>query len=127
RAAVVRRRFAAFRQEHPGLEVKLPIGIVSGFIDLCSNNDHAVGLVKLVAEFEAAIGGDKTTSLVVIDTVNRTLAGGDENGSKEMGAFVAMTGFIQSQTKAHILAIHHPPVEGTPRLRGHGALLGALD
>jgi hypothetical protein len=79
----------------------------------------------MIAEFEKDVGS--RTALVVIDTVNRTLAGGDENGSKEMGSFVAKTGLIQSSTDAHILAIHHPPVEGQQRLRGHGSLLGALD
>jgi hypothetical protein len=125
RAAVVKRRFAAFRQEHNGKADDLPLAVVSGYVDLCSDLKHATALIQMIAEFEKDVGS--RTALVIIDTVNRTLAGGDENGSKEMGSFVAKTGLIQSSTDAHILAIHHPPVDGQQRLRGHGSLLGALD
>jgi hypothetical protein len=46
------------------------------------------------------------------------LAGGDENSPKHMGSLVGNLAHIQEQTGAH---------DGTQRLRGHGALLGACD
>ena len=125
RAMVVKRRFAAFRQEHEGAADDLPIGIVSGYIDLCSDTDHARALIEMIREFEANVRAPPV--LVVVDTIARTLAGGDENGAKEMGSFIGSTGLIQSATNAHILAIHHPPIAGPARLRGHSSLLGALD
>jgi len=64
--------------------------------------------------------------LVVIDTLSRALAGGDENSPKDMGAIVNSTAHLQDKTKAHILWVHHMPHEGE-RMRGHGALLGAMD
>jgi hypothetical protein len=65
--------------------------------------------------------------LIVIDTISRALCGGDENSPKDMGALVATVGRIQAGSGAHGSLVHHIPQDGNARLRGHGALLGALD
>ena len=64
--------------------------------------------------------------LVVIDTISRALCGGDENSPKDMGAIVNATARLQGATKAHVLWVHHIPHD-SDRMRGHGALLGAMD
>jgi hypothetical protein len=64
--------------------------------------------------------------LIVIDTLSRALAGGDENSPKDMGAIVTTTAQLQEATGGHVLWIHHMPHDGD-RMRGHGALLGAMD
>src|SRR5215471_13609379 len=69
---------------------------------------------------------DEEIVLIVIDTISRALAGGDEKSPKDMGAIVAATSRLQ-ETQAHILWVHHMPQDGAERLRGHGALLGAMD
>jgi hypothetical protein len=43
-----------------------------------------------------------------------------------MGALVTTTARLQEATKAHVLLVHHIPHDGE-RMRGHGALLGAVD
>jgi hypothetical protein len=64
---------------------------------------------------------------IIIDTLNRSLAGGDENSSKDMGAVIAAVDRIQRATNAHCSLIHHVPVDRTDRMRGHGSVLGAVD
>src|SRR5262249_2759141 len=64
---------------------------------------------------------------IIIDTLNRALAGGDENSSKDMGAAIAAIDRIQRATNAHVSLIHHVPVDRTDRMRGHGSVLGAVD
>src|SRR5262249_55658349 len=71
--------------------------------------------------------GEAPTGLILIDTVSRALFGGDENSPKDMGSLVGNLAHIQEQTGAHVSALHHIPADGTQRLRGHGALLGACD
>ena len=66
------------------------------------------------------------TVLIIIETINRVLAGGDENSSRDMGLVVRHLTDIQERTGAHILTVHHMPVDGE-RMRGHGSLLGACD
>ena len=64
--------------------------------------------------------------LVIVDTVSRALCGGDENSPKDMGALIANLGRIQGDADIHLLLTHHQPAE-KERMRGHGALLGAVD
>jgi AAA domain len=64
---------------------------------------------------------------IIIDTLNRALAGGDENSSKDMGAVIAAVDRIQRATGAHCSLIHHVPVDRTDRMRGHSSMLGAVD
>ena len=64
---------------------------------------------------------------IIIDTLNRALAGGDENSSKDMGAVISAVDRIQRATGAHCSLIHHVPVDRTDRMRGHGSVLGAVD
>lgn len=123
RAAVVKRRYAAFGKHHNILF--LPLAVVSRRVDLRSNYNDA----QLIVDYCKRLEDEKElrTGLVIIETVNRVLAGGDENSPKDMGALVDRFAFIQEKTGAAIDAVHHIPADGTQRLRGHGALLGACD
>jgi hypothetical protein len=122
RKKLVERRAIAFRKKH-GLE-DLPFAIVGGVHDFRDQNKP-----EFIAEICRKV--DEATTepvvLIVIDTLSRALCGGDENSPKDMGAIVNATSRLQEATKAHVLWVHHIPQDGSERMRGHGALLGALD
>jgi hypothetical protein len=124
RAALTARRFAALRKRY-GVD-NPPLAIVSGPVDFLTNKAHVdecAGHAERLQELFAM-----PVALIVVDTVSRVLAGGDENSPKDMGALVANIGRLQDATGAHVLLLHHvPQTDGAVRLRGHGALLGALD
>jgi hypothetical protein len=121
RSGLVERRAIAFRNRHQIADI--PFAIVGGMHDF--RQPQTVGrVIETVRELEDETG--EGTALIVIDTISRALAGGDENSPKDMGAIVATTSLLQ-QTGAHILWVHHMPQDGAERLRGHGALLGAMD
>ncbi len=122
RKKLVERRAIAFRIEH-GL-TDLPFAIVGGVHDF-RDPRTAVLLAELAQEVTAVT--NQAVVLIVIDTISRALCGGDENSSKDMGAIVHATGVLQERTGAHIQWLHHVPLDGGERMRGHGALLGALD
>jgi hypothetical protein len=122
RKKLVERRAIAFRLEH-GL-TDLPFAIVGGVHDF-RDPETAVRLAEIVRDVKAATG--HPVVLIVIDTLSRALCGGDENSPKDMGAIVHATSILQERTGAHIMWVHHMPLEGAERMRGHGALLGALD
>jgi hypothetical protein len=66
--------------------------------------------------------------LIVLDTLSRVLAGGDENSPKDMGTLIANVGDIRYKTKAHVAVIHHGTKASEGRSpRGHGNLDGAYD
>ncbi|MFG1188726.1 AAA family ATPase [Xanthobacter flavus] len=122
RAALVQRRLTAFGRQNDVAD--MPLAIVSGAIDLRSSRVQAHEIIDHARMLREEAG---SLQLIVIDTVSRALAGGDENSPKDMGAFVGNATLIQESTGAHLLLIHHIPADGTQRLRGHGALLGAVD
>ena len=105
------------RERHPF--VLLPTAV-----DL-RNPEADIG--PLIAEIKAlAARMDVPLGLVVIDTLNRVLAGGDENSPEDMGAFIGHAARIQTETAATVIAVHHKNAAGT-RERGHSSLRGALD
>jgi hypothetical protein len=121
RKKLVERRAIAFRKKH-GLP-DLPFAIVGGIFDF-RNRATAKQIADICKQVEEQTG--ETVVLVIIDTVSRALAGGDENSPKDMGAIVTTSALLQEQTEAHVMWVHHIPHE-SDRLRGHGALLGAVD
>lgn len=72
-----------------------------------------------------AIGVD--VSLIVIDTLSRAIAGGDENSSTDMGAFVRNIDLVRSATGAHVMVVHHTGKDKAKGARGHSLLRAATD
>jgi RecA-family ATPase len=121
RKKLVERRAIAFRKKHK-LQ-NLPFAVVGGVHDfrLPATTEWLADICKQVEK----LTGEKVV-LIVIDTLSRALAGGDENSPKDMGAIVTTTASLQDKTGAYVAWIHHMPHDGE-RMRGHGALLGAMD
>lgn len=66
--------------------------------------------------------------LIVIDTLSRVMAGGDENGPADMGRFVANMGELRAETGAHVAIVHHgSKASNGISSRGHSSLVGAAD
>lgn len=65
--------------------------------------------------------------LVVLDTLNRTMGGGDENSSKDMGQYLQGAAAVAEATGALVLIIHHPGKNADLGARGHSSLLGNID
>ncbi|MDK4729360.1 AAA family ATPase [Rhizobium phaseoli] len=65
--------------------------------------------------------------LVVIDTLSRAMAGGDENGSVDMGAFIKNVDAVRAVTSAHIMVVHHTGKDKAKGARGHSSLRAATD
>ena len=122
RRLLVERRAIAFREHHKIRD--LPFAIIGGVYDF-RDQKTAATIAGIVREVENVTAHQPV--LIQIDTISRALAGGDENSSKDMGAIIATTARLQETTGAHVAWVHHVPIDAGERLRGHGALLGALD
>jgi RecA-family ATPase len=62
---------------------------------------------------------------VVIDTLNRSLAG-SESSDEDMAAYIKAADAIRDAFNCAVVIVHHCGHEGT-RPRGHSSLMGALD
>lgn len=80
-------------------------------------------LTTLTAEVRAL--GD--VGLIVIDTLSRALAGGDENASTDMGALVKNVDRLRHSTGAHVMLVHHSGKDRARGARGHSLLRAATD
>jgi KaiC/GvpD/RAD55 family RecA-like ATPase len=65
--------------------------------------------------------------VVVVDTLNRAMPGGDENASKDMGAMVAAAQAIAEEFGCLVLFVHHSGKDEAKGSRGHSSLKGAVD
>src|SRR5262245_32238234 len=124
RGAVVQRRVLAWCRHHNLTDI--PLAVVAEMIDLRTGSLDADRIIATARAFEDEAWG-LPVAWIIIDTLNRALAGGDENSSKDMGAVIVAVDRIQRATGAHCSLIHHVPVDRTDRMRGHGSVLGAVD
>lgn len=65
--------------------------------------------------------------LIVIDTLNQTAAGADENSAKDMGRYIASMKRLRDATGATVVVVHHSGKDVSKGMRGSTALLGAMD
>jgi hypothetical protein len=123
RANVVARRALAFAKEHNLERARLPFTMVRGPLDF---RDPGVARSIIATVTDLAKRYTCEAGLIIVDTVSRALYGGDENSPKDMGQLIANLGHIQGDVEAHLLLTHHQPND-KDRMRGHGALLAAVD
>lgn len=85
-------------------------------------------LKPLVAEILAAqTEAGRKVELVVVDTLSRAIAGGNENDSQDMGRFVGHLDYIREAVGAHVAVVHHTGKDKARGARGHSLLRAATD
>lgn len=117
------KRIAALRR-HYGVE-DAALEIVPCPINLLNSQADVAGLIALVREAEAERG--EPARMVVIDTASRALAGGDENASTDMGAFVKNVDRVRQAVKATLCVVHHSGKDLAKGARGWSGLRAATD
>jgi phage/plasmid primase-like uncharacterized protein/KaiC/GvpD/RAD55 family RecA-like ATPase len=104
-------------------------GLAFAMIPVALNlRDREADLPKLFETIQAAIhhaGGN--LAVLVVDTLNRTFGGGDENGT-DMSDYVDNVSRIKSHFGCTTIVVHHIPKNSeTVSERGHGSLRGAIE
>lgn len=82
---------------------------------------------KATLKFVVDVARETEAGLIIIDTLARAMAGGDENSAQDMGLIIEAAGAIQRATGAHVMLIHHTGKDVTKGGRGSSALKPALD
>lgn len=65
--------------------------------------------------------------LIIVDTLARGMAGGDENSGQDMTRAVQAVDLIRAETSAHVLIVHHSGKDEARGARGHSSLRAAVD
>lgn len=119
----IKNRLVALQREH-GSE-PIPFALRRGGADLLKKDGDVKAIIRMVSEVQ-----DEYPDLpvvVVVDTLSRALAGGDESSSVDMTAFVRNVDTIREKTGAHVMVVHHAGKDVSRGMRGHSSLMAAID
>jgi hypothetical protein len=111
-----RARIEAFRRKHDAADA--PFYLITDRTDLVRDHEALIGAIR------TQIQGD-VPALVVIDTLNRSLAG-SESKDEDMAAYIRAADAIREAFDCAVVIVHHCGIDGT-RPRGHTSLTGAAD
>lgn len=122
----VKNRVAAFRK-HFGFkkDEKLPFAVMPKPVNLLDSEADVAAVIQLVRHIEEETGSP--VRMVIIDTLSRAMAGGNENSSEDMTALIGNCDAIRSATGAHLSIVHHSGKDEARGARGHSSLRAATD
>lgn len=125
-------RVAAFKSHHRLRDEEPPFVILPLGLDLRSpaaDTDAIITFIRNFNEIHCPPGDEDRWSigLIIVDTLSRALAGGNENAPDDMGAFVMNLDRIRQATGAHVMVVHHTGKEQERGARGHSLLRAATD
>lgn len=122
--AGVLQRMKAWRQARDG-DPGAPFALIPQSINLFDDEDE---LDRLIADINGMADPMRVpVGLVVLDTLSRMIAGGDEDKARDVNVVVRSAERIQKLTGAHVLIVHHSGKDRDRGMRGSNALLGAVD
>jgi hypothetical protein len=109
-------RVTAYKERHQINDA--PFYLIATRLDLVAHHSD------LIAAIRAQIGTTEPVA-IVIDTLNRSIAG-SESKDEDMGAYVGAAEAVREAFGCAVLIVHHCGVDGN-RPRGHTSLTGATD
>lgn len=115
--AGVAKRVQAFIAKHGELEA---LRVILTPLDIRQPADRRALVEAITAEGFGA-------GVLVLDTLNRSAPGLDENDSRDMGQVIDAMKALQAELGGLVLAVHHSGKDPLKGLRGHSSLLAALD
>jgi ATP:corrinoid adenosyltransferase len=81
----------------------------------------------MAAITEATKDSGQELAMIVVDTLNRVMHGGNENSSEDMGAVISNAKRIEDAFQCAVMFVHHSGKDETKGSRGHSSLKGAMD
>lgn len=88
-------------------------------LNLFSDGAAIAGVIDAVRE--------RSIELLVVDTLSRSMSGGNENAPDDMTQMIGIFDRIRAETSAHVMVIHHTGKDIDRGGRGHTSLKGAAD
>ena len=103
----------------------IPFAAIPSSLNLLDPDADTPKLIAAIQGAQARMGCP--VKLVVVDTLSRAMAGGNENDSADMGALVQNMDAIRLATGACLLFVHHSGKDAAKGARGHSLLRAAID
>jgi archaellum biogenesis ATPase FlaH len=113
------KRITAYQEHHQLNELdQLPFVAVGQAVDLVSSGHKALTVTARAARMR--IG------LVIIDTLNRSMVG-DENNAEDMAGVIDHAAKLSKWLRCVVLVVHHSGKDMSRGARGHSSLRAAVD
>ena len=109
-------------QDHYGDE-DVPLAIRPCPINLLDPNADIPQLFTLIDMVKEQYG---EIQLIIIDTLSRALAGGNENAPEAMTAYISCSDMLRDHAQCTVLTVHHSG-KANDGARGHSSLRAATD
>jgi len=120
-----RNRVSAWRTDRGMDDAHIPFVAIPATLNLLDPEADTPRLIDAIKAAAERMG--IPVKLVVIDTLARAFAGGNENASEDMGLLVRNMDLIRAETGACVLFVHHSGKDQAKGARGHSSLRAALD
>jgi len=109
------------------LDRAISVGEFEFWLDTGEVNLSAESTAAVTAYVQRIVDELGSLKLIVIDTLNQTSAGADENSAKDMGRYIASMKRLRDETGATVVVVHHSGKEEGRGMRGSTAILAAMD
>lgn len=120
-----RNRIAAWRERHDARSEPVYFAAIPSQVNLLHPDADTPRVIAAVREAAEHMG--VPVKLIIVDTLARAMAGGNENAPEDMGALVQNMDRIREETGAAVLFIHHSGKDAAKGARGHSSLRAAID
>lgn len=121
----IRNRLAAFRAHHKLGSEQIPFVAMPQPVNLLNEDADVHAVIELVNYVADQTGIH--VAMVIVDTLSRAMAGGNENSPEDMTAIVGNCDRIRDATGAHVCIVHHSGKDEARGARGHSSLRAATD
>lgn len=101
----------------------VPLAVRRAPLDMLNSDEDLQTLGALIQEVQDQYG---QLAMIVVDTLSRALAGGDENSSTDLGRMVKVGDAIVEQSGAHVSMVHHSGKDQSRGARGHSLLRASV-
>lgn len=119
-------RTMAYVNEHGIKDGELDnLMVMQRSVNMLDKHADMADLLETINEIVDSTGEE--LALIVVDTLNRVMPGGNENASEDMGAVISNAKMIEDAFKCAVMFVHHSGKDETKGSRGHSSLKGAMD
>ena len=115
------------------VQTRIPVFLIPTSIDMRTGDEQTKSLMDDVRHVNVLCKEQFgcTIGLVVVDTLNRALAGGNDANPEHVGAFIRNCKVLQETLGVAVAAVAHTPKPGAGKARmdprGHGSIRGDND
>lgn len=117
--AGLQQRLRAWKEQQGLVDMSIPVFFITEAANLLQRGD----LAALLMLFSTM---DPKPALIIIDTLHRSMPGGDENSAKDVGLVIEHADQLRKTLNCAVMLVHHSALN-SERERGSSSLRGAVD